>query len=314
MKHMSLSWERSSDGPYLSPQEGTLAPTAVTTPDLVFLNNQLTLLAGAVADKKERIISVSMDESDLVNSNGPSLVSASILVDTGPLDFDCDHVYDPAAVNVGGQVCVFYSAIGKGPDRIGQAVSKGGRKFTKIDHPICLGRSPEVVDHEGKLYLFYVLKTSQMGYRIQLSISEDLRTFHTISAKPALDAGRSDQWDSYEVTTPRIFKRNLTYYMIYAGGCSPDRQDLPMAFGLARSQDLIRWEKYPDNPVFGTGRAGQWDDGAIWFGTVFEWKENLYLLYEGGRLTDITQRAPGLTQLGLARLACTDFDRALADW
>ncbi len=314
MNRAQVSWKRLSDNPFLSPAHGTLAPLAVTTPDLVILNGQLTLFVGAVTNQTERIIRVPLAASDLEGPASPSLLSASVSLDIGPLEFDCDHVFDPAVVVMGRQVSMFYSAIGRGPDRIGQAVSEDGQGFTKIDHAICPGRSPEVVCHQGKLHLFYVLKSSQAGYRIYLSIAEDLHAFQTVSTSPVLDAGPVSSWDAYEVTTPRVFEHNSTYYMIYAGGCSSDRKDQPVAFGLARSKNLIEWEKYPLNPVFEKGPGGQWDDGAIWFGTVYEWNGNLYLLYEGGRSVDLSNRSPGVTQVGLAKLPCADFDRALGRW
>ncbi len=102
--------------------------------------------------------------------------------------------------------------------------------------------------------------------------------------------------------------------MVYAGGNRPDRQDVPEAFGLARSIDRVHWEKYPGNPIFRIADDGAWDDGAIWFGTVFEWKADLFLIHESGRMADIQDRSPALTRVGLARLAGACFDRAMAAW
>jgi hypothetical protein len=102
--------------------------------------------------------------------------------------------------------------------------------------------------------------------------------------------------------------------MIYAASRSAEREDLPEAFGLARSSDLVHWEKYPQNPVFSIEKGALWDSGAIWFGTVFEWRDWLILLYEGGRMTDIAGHSPALTQVGLAKLACRDFDQAMNEW
>jgi hypothetical protein len=72
-------------------------------------------------------------------------------------------------------------------------------------------------------------------------------------------------------------------------------------------KDLIHWEKYPRNPVFACGKTGQWDDGAIWFGTVFEFDDVLYLLYEGGRRQDVALPSPCLTQVGLASISVDSF-------
>jgi hypothetical protein len=83
---------------------------------------------------------------------------------------------------------------------------------------------------------------------------------------------------------------------------------------LARSKDLINWEKFPHNPVFECGEQGQWDDGAIWFGTVFEYRDRLYLLYEGGRKEDILSESPSLTQVGLGCIETNSFAKFITEW
>lgn len=309
-----ISWQRLSTEPYLSAAAGTAAPQAVTTPDPLWIDDQLTLLAGAVAAGTERIIRVPLQAADLTRCSGPDLNAASVVLDVGPHDFDCRHVCDPAAIKLGGRIKLFYTAIGNGADCIGQAESHDGLSFVKSDHPVCTGRAPEVVERRGRLYLFHVLKGPRLGYQIHLAISTDLQTFQPVSSAPVVGAGPLDGWDAFEVTTPRIFERNATYFMIYAGGSRPDRSDLPAALGLATSQDLVHWEKYPGNPVFKTGLPGAWDDGALWFGSALQLNESIYLLYEGGRLADLGGPSLGRTQVGLAEFPGTEFDRSMAGW
>lgn len=64
------------------------------------------------------------------------------------------------------------------------------------------------------------------------------------------------------------------------GGC--DRYfDYPLAIGLARSPDLLHWERYPGNPILTRGEAGTWDEGALWFATVYKKGQTYFLWYEG---------------------------------
>lgn len=312
MQNPKVFWRRIFAGPFLSPIANSVASAAVTTPDFIEMNGEKNLYIGGVEAGKERIIRIRLGEADWTKPAPNLVASASVVLNAGPKDYDCFHVYDPAVIILDGMTYLFYSAIGKGPDSIGLAVSSNGKEFQKRDRPLIIGRSPEVVWHDGNFFLFYVLRSPSGGYQIHLSLSKDSVSFHDFSVEPVLQVGKAGSWDQFEVTTPRIFSRGGWYYMIYAGGQTSDRKDMPAAFGLARSMDLIHWEKYPHNPVFTTGVPGSWDDGALWFGTVFMWDDQLYLLYEGGRLIDIENQIPALTQVGLARLSCTDFDRAQA--
>jgi hypothetical protein len=71
------------------------------------------------------------------------------------------------------------------------------------------------------------------------------------------------------------------YYLIYGGSSS--LLDQPDYFGLARSNDLLHWERHPGNPIFGCGAKGQEDGGAIWFPALIETADRFVLLYEGSR-------------------------------
>jgi hypothetical protein len=309
-----IQWKRAFTCPYISPQANTVAPDAVTTPDCLVSGGAITLFVGGVASGKERILQTRLAD---FNPDAPAnhvLSSASLVIDTGPDAFDCNHVYDPAALSMDHKIYLYYSASGTGPDSIGLAISETGKEYIKVDHPVLVGRSPEIVWTDGTWRLFYVNRPLTTGYRIFSAASTDGVTFQPVSSQPILEPGPAGTWDTFEVTTPRIFRRGSWFYMVYAASRSAERQDLPEAFGLARSQDLVHWEKYPHNPVFSIAKDAYWDSGAIWFGTVFEWKDWLILLYEGGRMADIAGHNPALTQMGLARLACRDFDLAMNDW
>jgi hypothetical protein len=83
------------------------------------------------------------------------------------------------------------------------------------------------------------------------------------------------------VATGRLLRAEDEFYLLYGGSSS--LIDQPDAFGLARSRDLIHWERHPGNPVFGCGPKGSEDGGAIWFPALIETEEALVLLYEGSR-------------------------------
>jgi hypothetical protein len=308
-----LLWKRCSPEPLICPQPGTIAPQAVTTPDVLFWDRQYLLYLGAIDSGCERIIVFPFDPLEFACPHPQAIpTSAHVALLVGPDSFDNRHVFDPAAITIGDKVYLYYSALGQIDDCIGLATSADSKDFTKLAAPLLVGRSPEIVFHQGRFFLFYVLKNKQEGYEIHSGISEAGINFEDQGI--ALPSGEAHAWDAFEVTTPRIFHHGNCYYMVYAGSPSPDRKDLPVGFGLARSPDLMQWEKYPQNPVFEIGKPGTWDDGGIWFGTVFEFQEYLYLIYEGGRLQEPSMQPPFFTQVGLAQFETKIFDSIISKW
>jgi hypothetical protein len=298
--------------PALVAQPGGWYAESVTTPDLVAMDARLYCYVGAIAGGRERIVVLKLDAGALRAPVAMNGAPARLAVDVGaPGSFDSEHVMDPAAVPIAGRVHLYYSALGAGPDSIGLATSVDGVTFVKFPERILLGRAPEIVVHQGRFFLFYVREASTGGYAIHLATSMDGIGFHEASPRPVLDKGREGSWDSYTVTTPRVFARGGFYYMLYAGDSR--RRDEPRAFGLARSRDLVHWTRYTRNPVFRRGRPGSWDDGAVWFGTVFEWNGTLYLFYEGTSHAAL-RSATNTSAVGVAVCPGTAFDRCMAHW
>jgi len=100
-----------------------------------------------------------------------------------------------------------------------------------------------------------------------------------VSEKPVFDTPEKG-WDK-QITTGRLFEQGDVYYLLYGG--NPVLVDQPTYFGLARSTDLIHWERHPGNPIFGCGAKGSEDGGAIWFPALIETDDGYVLLYEGSR-------------------------------
>jgi predicted GH43/DUF377 family glycosyl hydrolase len=310
-----MLWERALKDPWLVPQPGTLATQSVTTPEVMWFQGRLRMYVGAVRGDRERIASFDFDPSWLTSGHSyPLPEDARIAIDVGPERFDCSHVFDPAAIDVEKQVYLYYSAIAPEGDTLGLAISQDGTHFAKCSAPVQQGRAPGVVRGSGTIHLFHVRAGPGSGYAIYSSVSGNGVDFSPSRDGPTLDIGRSGEWDGFEVTTPRPFKRAGATYMLYAGESDRLRKDKPRAFGLARSFDLMTWERYPGNPVFRVGDPSAWDDGAIWFGTVLAWQGNLYLLYEGGREKDLNGQGVALTQIGLACVDAHAFDRKMMEW
>lgn len=235
------------------------------------------------------------------------------LLEPGAAGFDRGSVFDPAAVRFRGRTHLYYSATAggahafaqrgesaagevPGDEAIGHAVETADG-FVRDPEPVITGRCPYAVEAGGELYLFYV-KVVAGGYRIYGARSADGVTFTPLAGgRPVLDAGSPGEWDSFTVTTPKVFADDGQFVMLYAGD---DRLiDDPAGIGVAVSADLVSWRKQPGNPVFRPGPAGQFDSLSV---------ASPVPLYAGGCWQIIyagTARpvAEGLqSQIGVARL------------
>jgi predicted GH43/DUF377 family glycosyl hydrolase len=235
------------------------------------------------------------------------------LLEPAAVGFDRGSVFDPAAVRFRGQTHLYYSATPGGahafaergdvrPDEapddetIGHAVEAAGR-FVRDPHPVIYGRCPYAVEVDANLYLFYV-KVLAGGYRIYGARSEDGLEFTPLAeGRPLLDVGSPGQWDSFTVTTPKVFAESGQFVMLHAGD---DRLiDDPTGIGIAISSDLVSWRKHPGNPVFVPGRRGQFDSLSV-ASPVPLYTDSSWQIFYAGTARPV---AKGLqSQIGVARL------------
>lgn len=136
-----------------------------------------------------------------------------------------------------------------------------------------------MVERNGKIYLFYQIYRNDR-YKIHLAVSEDGVHFEDVQEDPVFQ-GEQGEWDAYSITTPRIYREGKWYYMLYGG--SAYLADEPEFFGLARSKNLVDWERHPGNPIFGVAARGKPDGGAIWFPALYKGEDDYLMLYEGSR-------------------------------
>ncbi len=202
-------------------------------------------------------------------------------------DFDSGYVLDPASIVIKGKVYLYYSGHRSDwndwniPSYIGLAFSEDGFHFEKFSrNPTIFGTAPEVICFNGLIYLFFQRKNSQGFFEIFCCPSEDGIHFVENDVKKIFGPSiKKENFDRYSISTVRIWREENWFFMFY-GGCN-HYFDYPISIGLARSQDLLHWERYPKNPILSRGYPGSWDEGALWFATVHKFGDKYYLWYEG---------------------------------
>lgn len=282
-----LAWSRHDDNPVIGPSGSTWKRDGVGGPELLQTAGRSVLyfhgtgvIPGQGDGPAERIGALEIADIGPRRLTYKELNNGLPIIDRGPAGaFDHGGVRDPAAVMFRGQVHLYYTGIHGTEEAIGLAVSAGSDRFVKVDRVLAGGRSPDVIVMDDTLFMVYQKRDSN-GYAIHLAFSTDGRTFLPMGRRPVL-AGSPDRWDALSVTTPHLVASGGWVYLLYGG--SVDHDDEPEFFGLARSKDLLRWERHPGNPVFGAGIHGGPDGGAIWSPATFEVGTWVVLLYEGSR-------------------------------
>jgi predicted GH43/DUF377 family glycosyl hydrolase len=281
-----LAWTHHRDNPVVSPSGSTWKSRWTANPEILQLGKRMLLyyrgngvIPGEATGFHDRIGVAELGTIGPERLGFRDLNNGSPVVNIGKDGaFDAENVLDPAAVEFKGEVLLYYSAIGKGPNSIGLAVSADGERFNKVGK-VLEGRSPDAVVSGDTLFLCYQRHTGD-GYKVYLAYSLDGRSFSPVGSAPVF-ASQEKRWDAKSITTPRIFKEGEWYYMMYGG--SADFVDEPEYFGLARSRDLRSWERHPGNPVFSAGAHATADGGAIWFPAVIDVGIYTVMLYEGSR-------------------------------
>jgi hypothetical protein len=105
--------------------------------------------------------------------------------------------------------------------------------------------TPTVFIEGETWYLFY-----ERGDRgVWLATSKDHKVWTHVQDEPVLTMG-PDAYDRFAVAFDQVFQRDGVYYAYYhANAHNPWKKD--WTANLARSKDLIHWEKYPGNPLIG---------------------------------------------------------------
>lgn len=78
------------------------------------------------------------------------------------------------------------------------------------------------------------------------AVSQDLSRWETLP--DALQPGRPGAWDDYTTWTGSVVRDDDRWHLLYTGATRSER-GLVQRIGLATSDDLVHWDRHPENPV-----------------------------------------------------------------
>ncbi|WP_017305840.1 hypothetical protein [Spirulina subsalsa] len=89
--------------------------------------------------------------------------------------------------------------------------------------------------------------------------------------QPAFSPGKPGTWDDLAIWTGSIIQQEQKYYLFYTGRrredapqWTPHEWQRPQHIGLATSEDLRHWERFPHNPILPNPGTTAGLDGVAW--------------------------------------------------
>lgn len=117
------------------------------------------------------------------------------------------------------------------------------------------------------------------GDRGGLATSKDMIHWLKYPANPVFTPNVEGTWDDLHVRPKTVVRLRDWYYMFYEGAHYDNRDRWPDQVGMARSKDLVHWDRYPYNPIIPATTASHYGNYANIQPAALVYKNNLYVFY-----------------------------------
>ena len=143
-----------------------------------------------------------------------------------------------------------------------------------------------VREDDGSYVMLYTGFGRMLGYwgdRGGFATSKDFTMWTKYAGNPVFPLGENGAWDDNHVRPKGFIKYGNYYYMFYEGAHYAEHVELWFdQVGMARSKDLIHWERYPYNPIIPIDAGGGRDTLVTEWPTPIETGSGLAVFYWGG--------------------------------
>ncbi len=146
-------------------------------------------------------------------------------------------------------------------------------------------------------YMYFLGQDRARRQRLGVARSADGIHWQKLRTNPILELGEYGAFDEVGLGEPAVWQSNGSYWMLYTGR---DRQEF-RRFGLARSQDGVRWRRVSEAPVFAGNEP--WDSKVVCDPTVLVEGDRIRVWFGGGDVARPDENIHG--QIGYAELKLT---------
>ncbi len=193
-----------------------------------------------------------------------------------------------------GKLHLFYNTYGNAKnDAICHATSEDGLKWVRNPtNPIVRAKGDwnsgrgidcDVLEHDGRLFLYYATRDPSMKIQILLGAAADRKSdFARDKWKQIVDAPVMKPelpWETQCIEAPSLLKRDGRIYLFYGGGYNND----PQQIGCAVSDDGLKFARlFVDQPLLPNGRPGEWNSSESGHPEIFVDDDGqTYMFFQG---------------------------------
>lgn len=156
------------------------------------------------------------------------------------------------------------------------------------------------------LYTGFSIGSTQKpgGDKGGLATSSDFTTWVKYANNPVFPLGKPGSWDDGHVRPKGFVKYGQFYYMFYEGAHRSDY--LPYFYdqvGMARSKDLVNWERFPHNPIIPIDAGGGRDTIVTEWPSPIITDTGIAVFYWGGSLGQV-----GISRADISKEVLVNWD------
>jgi len=209
---------------------------------------------------------------------------------------------DGSVLREGGELRMWFSACdfpsGNGLHTLHQSSSTDGVAWSIPSEPLLEHVYAPTVIREPDSYRMWYIDVQAEPWSVRHATSTDCSNWQ-VSDDPVLEV--DEDWEHQRLFYPTVLRCDGLYLMWYGSYSAHAPDEMKTALGFAVSEDGLKWQKHPENPVFGPEPANDWESHYTTSQSVIKLPDGSWRIWYAAR-----QKPPFVHKyfaIGTARMA-----------